>query len=78
MKTAYCSDDGKEVFMNKQDCLTYERRLKQTVRVPVMFLREAIRQCTPYHISSKERTWLKEKLEQCLPVKERPKKDKGV
>lgn len=75
MKIAYCSDDGKEVFVSKKDCQAYERKVKQTVRVPLMFLREAIRQCTPYHIQSKERNWLREKLEDCLPVAERPKRE---
>ena len=67
MKTVYASDDGKEVFLSKKDCATYERKVKQTVRVPLFVLKEAIRQCTPCMIQKKERDWLKEILERSLP-----------
>lgn len=67
MKTVYCTDDGKEVFASKKDCLAYEKKVKQTVRVPLFVLKEAIRQCTPYMIPKRERDWLKELLERSLP-----------
>jgi len=67
MKTLYASDDGKEFFLSKKDCAAYERKMKQTARVPVFVLQEAIRQCTPYMIQKKERDWLRELLERSLP-----------
>lgn len=77
MKTVFISNDGTEVFESKADCLAYDREQKKTAKVPLIFLREAIRQCTPYMIPKRERDWLREKLEQCLPPKERPKREKS-
>lgn len=70
MKIVYVSDDGKEVFKSKKLALAYERAMKRTVSVPLVLLREAIRQCTPYHIAKKERDWLREMLERHLPKSE--------
>lgn len=67
MRTIYQSSDGKEFFLSKKDCATYERKVKQTVRVPLFVLKEAIRQCTPYMIPKKERDWLREMLERSMP-----------
>lgn len=71
MKPFFLSSDG-EVFETRADCTRHERAMGKTVPIPVILLREAIRQCSPYMIVKKERDYLKDKLEQCLPVKERP------
>ena len=71
MKIVYVSDDGKEVFRSKADCVAYEKKIKKTVPVPVMFLKEAIRQCTPYMIAKKERDYLRDILERYLPKEEK-------
>lgn len=61
-RTLFISDDGKE-FDSKLACEDHERRMAMRVTIPMPLIEEAIRQCTPYMISAKERKMLKLQLE---------------
>ncbi len=61
-RTLFISDDGKE-FDSQMACEEHERRMAMRADLPMPLLEEAIRQCTPYMISAKERKMLKLQLE---------------
>lgn len=67
MKAFYIADDG-VVFEDEGACRKHDQRLSRTTPLPVILLEEAIRQCTPYMVTAKERRELAAKLKNYLPT----------
>lgn len=61
MKTVYIAADD-TCFIDAKECRNYERAMMKTVKIPLPLAKEALRQCTPYMVTAKERRELAAKL----------------
>lgn len=66
MKTVYIAADG-TAFANAKACRKHEALMLPKVKVPLWLLKEAMRQCTPYMVSAKERRELLAQLQLHIP-----------